>query len=406
MSKLLFYCFAVACLHAHGEQIIISEIFGNSAGKGRDQGKEWIELANLSPDVILVKSLIVEIENSEDKDFRFTKSISLPEPLPFSDYLLIAQEKDLGLTRCMKDEIAVLVVPEFSIKNEGAQKICIAINDHSKSCTKITKKTKMTDGVSLFRELSDISEVPLWRNEPCHLMDNVFASPGLPARFCVENQNVEELFQKCEQENEVVYETVVNKVEIPIDQSSKISLKDLEITNDGEKNIRLSMRDERKDDLWLVGLCAAPRDTKKICHMLFDHQNISSKRVINYALNVWHKNMGEDLFVMLSNMRFAQSKFNLNTIKLEKSDTAKTSWNPQFLMHTKNGNLEIRLSLTVEELPLNLSLLTDTNQIIAQWSFLIEGEKACDIPINQKQTPAFLKFAGRQGYITVPVTKG
>jgi hypothetical protein len=161
-------------------EFLITEVFGNALGAGRDDKKEWIELYNLSSP-IKISSVTLEIyEISKNKEKLILSSRrDFLTPLWFKDFLLISKSHDLGINACFS--IPVIVMP-ITIKNTGAQKICMVINQE-RTCAKFSKKSAMPDGISLFRDIEDKALEPLWRYEPCVLVDGIFASPGKHARF-------------------------------------------------------------------------------------------------------------------------------------------------------------------------------------------------------------------------------
>ncbi len=382
----LIYIFSGVAL---GDTFLISEIFGKSSGRANDPKKMWIEIANVSGRALDINTIALDI--TADGKAVFKKRIYLKEPVKFVDYLIIAQEKNLGLLSCLRDEQPVVLITGFSIDNERRKNICVSINDQHKSCVEISQKVKLLPGTSIFRELADMSEMPLWRNEPCHLIDKTFASPGAPARFCSKMEKGR-LFQRCDNLKELKISRLKRGI-VGLEKTAD----DVTIEKAGNDSYKLRINKVHDEGLLKASLCAKPQEAKKICHLLGYEKFLDDKSPQNFSLESWQKNMGANAYFKISNLRGQNyhkqiENFDENIVDADAQNMASNL--AEFLI--TDSAIIMTINLSQDELPFNVELETCHGEVVSQKSFVEAGIKTFQVP-KPACEHIFVDFSGMRG---------
>lgn len=167
---------------------VITEIYGNSLGRGSDRGKEWIEIKNAEATTLIVESVLITTFDHHGNETSTSSSVKLARPLMVDDFLIIGQQKKLGFNNCVNREIKTILAPGFSINNSGKQKICVTINNINK-CLTLSSKDKFEDGVSLYVNHGR-NGIRSLNYTHCLLSDGVRATLGFSNDQCGKIKNI------------------------------------------------------------------------------------------------------------------------------------------------------------------------------------------------------------------------
>lgn len=226
---------------------LITEVFANGMGAGSNNNKSWIEVTLLSKETIIIEYLKISIITVKDKGDEIVEYVPA-EAVKFSDRLILAENKNLGSTKCLSPQLPIIELPKLKIKNAREQKICLKLNE-DETCVVLGKKDVFPDGVSLYRSLSDLGEHPHWFKEPCFIGEHMFASPGLRERFCEEPQ---EIFIECPSSVFKIFEPQPQEVPSII------------IRHD---NARVFVKLESQEGYpWKAHFCASSKPEGRLCH--------------------------------------------------------------------------------------------------------------------------------------------
>lgn len=330
-SVLLLVLFSHAVMSSN---FLISEIFANAPGRARDSNKEWIELYNLkSP--LSISSVGLEIYEQKGKTLRLmTKENFEPKnPLIFDKFMIIAQSADLGINACIDQEIP-LALMDFSIKNQVTQKICVVLNHDVRTCASFSSNRPMPDGTGFFRELYDTGEDPLWRYEPCHFMNGIFATPGRPPRYFCE---------KHEEQNQCLPGQMVKFTPI----------------KEGEQGPNV------------FTLCKALKESKKSCHMM--DRRISTNMESGFLAEKYLLMPDEELFLLTKG-------FDGLVLKSQMTGALPIKKWPTLSVINQDEKYRLAMNLDALHLPLNLALLDKNGQILWQEAFIEQGYKTIELP--------------------------
>ena len=327
---------------------VISEIFGGFTDRKLAASHHWIELANLTAGEIKVSSIVLEIFDVVSETAVFSQSIAPNVPAQFADYLVIAQSKSLGLTTCLKDNLTIIAMPTLKVDEVAGKKFCVTINDNEKSCATVSGKIKMTKGTSIFRELKDGNDTPLWRYEPCHLIDETFASPGKEARFCTKMMS-ELFFKRCD------------------------NVKELKISK-WQPGASLSLVFDY--EIRIASLCAS-HQSNRICHMVDSEKPVYDREPPVFSLASWRPAMGNIFYVRDEDL-FGNGV--IKTISQIAPNTVNNIVALIFNVNTANKSVEITLDLKDEDVPINVSIEDSCGQnIIFTKSFVEPGQKSLQL---------------------------
>jgi hypothetical protein len=250
-QMLIFIVFFCHFLKAETE-FYISELFINTSKSKELQG-QWIELHNVSLRKIKINHALVEVFDAHNTRHSQAE-IDLIEPVFLEDRLLLAQKHDLGLGHCLEKHLNILVLPGINMAPNKAQKICITLNHELKDCALLSAKQKSAVGISLYRN----GTIPLWLHEPCELLPNIFATPGLSEQACLYDENFAS--------DILCSNTASNhyKVQIKILEKSKAERPKLMTRQEGPLSF-ISVSDADPADLWRLDQCVAPLNSRLIC---------------------------------------------------------------------------------------------------------------------------------------------
>ncbi len=106
---------------------------------------------------------------------------NLERPRRVGGFLILANSPEFLQPMCIKDDLAV-IFGDFALPGRGDFSVCVALNDSPKSCMVIKNALKIPHGISVYRE----NPTGILLFEPCHLGQNIFATPGLVGRSCLE----------------------------------------------------------------------------------------------------------------------------------------------------------------------------------------------------------------------------
>jgi len=368
---------------------LISEIFGNGSGRGDDKGKEWIELANMSEENLVIDTISLEIVVAGISTFK--KRLYFKKPIVFKDYLILAQKPDLGLPGCLRDEQTIIVMPGFSIDNERNQTLCVTINHEEKSCVMVDRKVKMLDGTSIFRELSDVREMPLWRSEPCHLIEKIFASPGSHARFCTSVAK-EHLFQRCDNMKELTISTSKQRY-----FGEKSPPYDVAIDLPSTALCRLRVTNAPNDDeVFNVSLCARPSNAKKICHLLDHEKLMDTKTPQHFSFDDWQSTMGGELYLRIGTL--LGPHYDKPIDFAPKTHDNKSHNLPSYIteLSATDAVITMTMDFSHDDLPINILVKSCDGHVILQKSFVEPGRKILEAP-KPPCSPISINASGPKG---------
>ncbi len=374
--------------------VLISEIFAHAPGRKSDQGRQWIEVTNQGAP-ISITHLNLTIHSGKTKELILSRDLSLAKPFTFSNYLVIAQSKNLGLSRCRKDDQSILAIENFRIDPGEYPRICVTINNDVQTCVTLGKKTKISDGVSLFRDADDLHDLPLWRHEPCHLMDSVFASPGLPPIFCQQEKiNIDALFIPCDQKSFSFSQPIENKINLITRRNSEFNYQAQQVLLTNDK-LAFSITGSHPNSLTMANICRAPVNSEKICHII--DEIILRPTEFRYQFIVKDKsNDGQKYFLQIASIDQEHQK--IDTAKVEiASINDYSKWRPDFSTISQRDDLVVTLRLHEDDLPLNFMIKDDNHTAIYQRAFLSPGEKTFTIPNKLLSREFYLAFSGKAG---------
>lgn len=370
---------------ANSFDFAITEIFLAKSGRRYHEEEQWIEITNTSPSVIPIETLELAIYESDQVVFK--KSIK-PVDGVLTTRALIAQQRSLGLNFCVR-KTPVFLITGFRLTPARSATICVHINGKHQACTNLTKSLKPKDGVALFREIIPPGN-SLWLNEPCRLHDRTFATPGLPARACVENPRFfEEIFTDCKPSPAKIITLNPLGSHMPHIKSHEFH------GIDGTYGkVTVDFDDDDVDDDWWLTVCAT-KQSKKICHIV-DETAISP---------------GKDVKVKLPDRNaFSQLYFQLhdlfgNIVEIDGGQfphphAARAGRHegklPVVIRELKGTTLRFGFSLDAHDLPLNVAVKSGSD-IIFQRSFVEQGSKSFDVFARQSNSPISIIYSDENG---------
>lgn len=429
--------FFIACLFASAQlcatSFFISEIYANSPGRTSDDGKEWFELAN-SGEAITISHLLVSIFDSttaNDTTPVLEARRSFSPGIHFYERLVIAQEKNLGLNYCLKNDLPVVVMPDVKFKNTGGIKLCVTINNETKRCASIARTTARPDGVSLFNEDSDVATAIFFRTETCHLIDNIFATPGTHAQSCFRSTaTTKKILMECPIENDTTDSLPTPSSLLPIEllpslatihsvdwninlQQQLISELIFADSVDGEifsRDVTNTNEHESSDETlaepWLVRLCSSAEANQTICHQHDTVKTARSRERLTF-------NLGESCSPIIDRHHyFLARKLDGASARIEISSSPN-------LLHTKavlpmpppitidkfaDKSLVLNFSLLKKnELPINISLKNSNGIMLHQ--FAIINERVITVMIDMTDPPTILAYAHPTGSGTITLDR-
>lgn len=380
------------------DPILISEIYGNGVGPGMDRGREWIEIANITGKPISIDELSFELFDYRSLEV-FKENVHLNKPIAFNDRLLIAQRPDLGLDRDLHDDIPLVVINGFNIKNLGEQRLCVTINNWLSTCSSISKRVKILDGVSLFRDPDDMNEFPLWRPEPCHLQDKIFATPGLAARACVETPEMDKRIFMAGSRVEMVF---TSSVDIISDQTAPIpQVLKAEWSHVSPDHIKVSMvfEDSAMKGSYLLTLCHAAGDGFLLCQSLGTRPMVILSHAISVDFPSVLRMTSSRFFVRIEGMDGTRTivwlKNKEERFFAQKARDAHVRWKPNM----DDGKSKVLLlDVSSEEVPLNVSIIDRNHNVWWQRSFIHAKSHPITLPKDLLKLGLKLRCEGPDGF--------
>ncbi len=372
--------------------VVIAEIFSNDKGSGSDRGKEWLELLNISEAPIQVSHLHLAVTHNKKTTASIEQAIK--PAVNFRETLLIAQQKTLGLDRCLASP--AIVVPDFSLPNSGELTICIELNHDLGNCATIDKKQKRPDGISLFREAADQNLTPLFLPEPCHLADGIFATPGIASRACAVHSNMaDHVFTSCKNG-----QPAAPRIKTFFSESKQLD----------PSTIMLQMRDDvyqlslhnNADPLpYLVTTCRSPTDDSYFCHTIEQHTLITGGAPVIARLSP----VGslERIFLRIRDMYGAVMEINLPAAQEPPPSTTAHGANINVREEWHQHNLSLIVTIALEELPINLSVIDQAGHVLKQSAALFSREVQLNVVIDEQHAPKLLRYSGIKNSGEIPL---
>lgn len=361
--------------------VVITEVLTTSAKRTRDQNNAWVELTNVGDTPIVAEHIEMTIV-SKGKTTTFANNI-VP-PLSFDKAVVIAQNKTLGLKQCIKN-VPVVVVPDFSLPHHGELTVCATLNHAITSCLALPKKIAHQDGVAIFREPHDTNDSPLLAPEPCHLVDQIFATPGLPARACTSAPLREQIFDSCNK-------TAV----VPITLSEFLATSESLITSHyaftyDASQLHVAFLNDEQQPL-VISTCAAPQTSKIICHII--NRDVASAR--NQTSLAWQGERNEQLHFLLRDFLGATHRL-IPPLHLSTMPLANISWAPTLKTSWNKNALTIEFTLENDERPLNVTVASISGTVLYQAAFVSKKPSPVVVKFNDDDPPVLLTFAGIRG---------
>lgn len=390
MKKIICFLLIAYSFSLTSEPFIISEIFANATGKISNKDKAWIELYNISQVPIIIESLQLQIYDHSSLEI-FNKEIFLKSPIKFDNFVIIAQKNNLSLSHCLKPQILTVLIPGFAIKNNMEQKVCVVINGHQTACTVIAKKTRFLDGVSIFRDVANVKQVAVWLNEPCHLIDNIFATPGLLPKYCVKQPDFKhEILQNCHESSET-NNVLITSLSHGDHHAPTLLVKGLDL-RDNSLHLHVDYRDIDGHDLGTLNLCKAPSSSSKICHKLSNDFWLRPGHSYQFSWPYFNFTNNEKLFIKIRDL-YGITAVNELTNNLYKTDAADEPF--KITIENTTGGQRLNLAVKLDDIPVNLSALNRQGQVIKQMAFIEPGQKSFSI-IKPDEVVA-IKYVGKSG---------
>lgn len=352
--KFLILIFVVNSKNLFSQTYFVSEVFANALGAKANLKSQWLELKNREQAIKLheIKLEIFEDKASPLTVHKFLKDIS------FEDYLLIAHHENLGLTHCLNKQLKIIVMPELNLSKK--QKICVTLNQDKPACITLGGQIFL-DGVSLFRYYEKDHIGALWQNEPCQLLDGIFATPGLPDRACAHDPGFA---------TKITVDCFLNKPDAYT--LNYASFHDLqghkpEITtktfDPKTRKFSVNLKDADKHDRWRSSLCVAPQNSHLLCHELEPLKDLSP------ALSKWPTLMGEDLSLETRDIVGLSDSILLASKKPQEKHPPISLKLEALSAHKR----VLKISLS-QEIPLNYRLLNKSGDILSQGVLTKAGE--------------------------------
>lgn len=266
------------------EGFLLSEIF--AARKGSQ--KSWLELSILG-EPIAIEKLKVTIYRDKTSEPELLLRKDLSTKIIFEDKLLLAEERKLGFVQCLNPRVPVIEIAPLKLKSGQWQKICVELNNEER-CAALGKQNKFSEGVSFYRNLNDENPAPLWLKEPCLLRDQIFASPGLDARFCASESTP--IFEECPPK----------KGELKSFQNNSNSKPKIIGAHREKSEVVFQMSDENPDEAWRINFCVASKPESKLCHELDAAKSLFAPGEHRLGVPSWPKAMGTYLALSIRNL--------------------------------------------------------------------------------------------------------
>jgi hypothetical protein len=347
-----------------GEDFYISEIYANAPGASRDAGKEWLEITNLLPRRIKVNHIQL---SWRDKNNNIATNLekNFEPALDFDDYLVIAQNLNLGLDICLAPELLIIDFPNFKLDNHDLREICVSLNYGPKHCSFFQKGLDFLDGVARYRTAFYAN---LWFHEPCRFHDAIFASPGTEAEACrLDSAWPDLLMTSCNEKNLELLSSVSE--ETLAANHSPFGLITQLLTGNDNNFLRFSFQDNDQSDLWLMRLCGCVHEGCDVCHEIITKADIMP-------------NQTEELILEHKPQNFPYGYLEIEDLAGQKLRShVMTFWEkrqkptfPCSLSH-EASELYLLCSFTSDMTPLNIFFSGQNNQLLYSRGQLSAGQE-------------------------------
>lgn len=361
MRIIVFICGLFTCISIFAESFYISELFANKGGRHNQSLNFFMELHNISQHRILVSRVLLEISSGKEENI-IREEITLKKALPFDDRLVLAQEPDLGLGLCLNSDITFILLPVFNLEKNKNHKICLTINNNERDCALFKDDYRSKNGAAVFRNYDGSKVQPYWLFESCHLLNNIFATPGYEPQACLTRDLAFSILVPCEEDG-----TSKNKIQEKALLLSEAMPPKITVPISG----MIRIEDEDENDLWHFSQCVAPKDALHICHELEAPQSIKKEQDEHIKEFNWPAKLGSVLSYKVRDL------YGLSDIIQAKENNAKRNINDLLVTSEKNNaqKLLIKLHLLSTDLPINYWVKDRKGHVIAAGAFIKDGER-------------------------------
>lgn len=348
----------------------LSEIFANMPGRLSNKGSAWIELANIAPQSLIIEHLRLQIFDAESR-LHLDQQLEVPK-LHFEDRLVLAEKRELMPGLCLNKRVVFIELSPFNIP-KGRQKICVTINRILHNCAMLSAQDRFKDGVSLYRSHEGSFVQPLWRSEPCHIGEGVFATPGLVEQACLEEEHFfSETLSPCSELSAPIFP---RKSKLLVAKESNAPT--LTLLNDS----LFRVEDPDPSDLLVLASCSRPQGSKLLCHEMCQSRTIT-KAQDQPIQAMFPAEPDTQLFLKVRDLSGLESSVEashkpmpaLSKLSLLK---AEHSWLNAHEIH-------ILFSLEKEHVPLNYWLKNAEGDVLKAGAFLSSGQKTLALANTKK----------------------
>lgn len=378
--------------HIYGAEFFISEIYARHTGRDH-KGKQWLELT-IKDEPIKIKKLHLQIFDKSDTAL-FSHVATFNRPLIFKSHLLIAAKRDLGLPYCLNHD-AVAIAQSLHFDLHKAKRICVTIND-VQDCT-LVNLANIKPGVSIYH---DDKTSPVWRNEPCHLVDTIFATPGKPPRSCGPSPATgEKIIEECPYQPSFGKALKFEKIMPRNNHSPQITQARL-MRDEKGAHIIASFTDVDNGP-WVLTVCHAHRDTNKICHVMGSRHQVFPN--VENVVPLTQETIPLHHYVSIEIADITGGLARTIVAHADSKDPLFTSkeWQPIIKRNQTHETAELVFSLRDHELPLNVLLETRFGKFY-QTPFLHSGEHRIAIPNAMQKNSIIATLWGPRGTIRLTI---
>lgn len=177
MIQIIMMLFSLQ-VFASVQEISMREIYASSA---TDPFGDWIEIHYLGNKPLFVESLEISNHNHRRRESVEHFKIHFEDPLLFTDFLVISNKEWLYPFDALVPPKMLLVEPRFSIRRQGAQTICVTVNEIHKTCVEIASRRAFVEKHALFPYPGTKNYLNV---EMCELMHGFYITPGALPESC------------------------------------------------------------------------------------------------------------------------------------------------------------------------------------------------------------------------------